>query len=219
MKEAPDAGALLQPGSAVHQEWYKPTMNVRKCFYSAAAIALAFGQPIACAQPHDAKAIELDARKAIDMTSKAFHALHQALGMPAEAAKDANNSACAEDKKCSLATAIDATQASGFQIREEVAGRKRDDTALGGDFGNAAAAGLLPAVEALPLWDRAARGTQQLELNSAQARKDAALIKLAPKLAAARDDTRATLQAAVDYLKFSGVPTQRLETALPALGN
>ncbi|HTV52917.1 MAG TPA: hypothetical protein VME21_17120 [Steroidobacteraceae bacterium] len=165
------------------------------------------GSTVASASPTS----EGSLRDLLARSSQSLSALDRALGMQAPAARQAASADCVSSRSCSVAAALDALKAAANEIRDELRGRKADETRLGGDFGDAAADAVRPLLQALPQWQHVARDLPQ---DATALRQSPALAQAAPKLRPTLQSLVESLRTTIDYLRYSGVATQPLESAL-----
>lgn len=175
-------------------------MFSRREWVVAVAWALTVG-PVGAQAP----AADSDAalRTQIGVTARALAASDEAFGLRQEAAVPNRAADCAADHGCDVGGALDSLHAAADTLREQTGQLRSDDTRLGSAFAAQAIAALMPAVQAIPGWDRL-RSAAALQSNSA----------LAQKWSVSQRAVVAALQAGVDYLKFSGADTAQLDAPL-----
>lgn len=161
-----------------------------------------------------AETIEADLTRIIIVTSRALGAFNEALGLKEQAEKANANATCMEKGECGVADAVAVVQSSSEEAQAAVEARKQEGSKLSAEASKAAAEGLLPAIQGIPLWIRVSKGGQALMADKMQMLKARKLAKALPKVPGAMQGSIATLRAGISYLSFSGADTSSLEAAL-----
>jgi hypothetical protein len=163
------------------------------------------------------QATEKSLRSAVEATFKSFGALHEVLGLRPQMATDAEQAACVATRSCTLAAAIGKLQFSALDLRDESQGLQRDDTRLAGAFVATATEAMRAAIRATADLNRARQELESLRPGKSLSKKAPDLANAAPELQPALSRVLEALRALLDYLNFSGVPTQDLQASLAAV--
>lgn len=163
------------------------------------------------------QATEKSLRSAVEATFKSFSDLHAVLGLRPQMTADAEQAACVTTRSCTLAAALKKLQLSALDLRDESQGFQRDDTRLGGSFGATATEAMRAAIRAATDLTRSGRELDSLRSGKALAKKAPELASAAPELQPAVGRVFEALRALLDYLNFSGVPTQDLQASLAGM--
>jgi hypothetical protein len=179
-----------------------------------AMLALAGVHGLALARSESPQATEKSLRSALESTFTHFSALHEVLGLRPQASSDSEHAVCVQSKSCTLAAALDYAKLSALDLRDEAQGMQRDDTRLGSSFGPKATEAVHAAIQDAVELVRLDRVLDSMKASKSFPRKAPDLASAAPALQPALQRTMEALRALTDYLNFSGVPAQDLQTAL-----
>ena len=219
----PDLHPNSKPGSSLHRTGISTHAiagvrhlwsAARRLFYIVVlAFILTGSQTPVLARSDSPQALEKSLTSALESTFKHFGALHQVLGLGPQAANDAKHATCVADKSCALSVALDFAKLSALDLRDEAQGLQRDDTRLSGSFGPQATEAVHATIADAAELIRLGRLLDSIKSSKSLARKAPDLAGAEPNLQPALQRTMEALQALLDYLNFSGVPTQGLQAA------